>query len=102
MPLLLDKSRREIMKRFFLVILAIFVTLTAMAEQLISPDGNLVMTFRLAEGGKPTYSLTYKGKEVVKPSALGFEFVDNAYKTYGFHDSKPERPIMAEPCTMPL
>lgn len=81
------------MKRFFLVILAIFVTLTAMAEQLISPDGNLVMTFRLAEGGKPTYSLTYKGKEVVKPSALGFEFVDNAYKTYGFHDSKPERPI---------
>lgn len=81
------------MKRFFLVILAIFVTLTAMAEQLISPDGNLVMTFRLAEGGKPYYSLTYKGKEVVKPSALGFEFVDNAYKTYGFHDSKPERPI---------
>lgn len=81
------------MKRFFLVILAIFVALTAMAEQLISPDGNLVMTFRLAEGGKPTYSLNYKGKEVVKPSALGFEFVDNAYKTYGFHDSKPERPI---------
>lgn len=81
------------MKRFFLVILAIFVALTAMAEQLISPDGNLVMTFRLAEGGKPTYSLTYKSKEVVRPSALGFEFVDNAYKTYGFHDSKPERAI---------
>ena len=80
------------MKRFFLTITAMFVALTAMAEQLTSPDGNLVMTFRLAEGGKPTYSLTYKGKTVVKPSALGFDFVDNAYHNYGHYDEVVPRP----------
>lgn len=81
------------MKRFFLTITAMFVALTAMSEQLTSPDGNLVMTFRLADGGKPTYSLTYKGKTVVKPSALGFEFVDNAYHNYGHYDEVVSRPI---------
>ncbi len=81
------------MKRFFLTITTMFVALTAMAEQLTSPDGNLVMTFRLADGGKPTYSLTYKGKTVVKPSALGFEFVDNAYHNYGHYDEVVSRPI---------
>ncbi|MBQ5647933.1 MAG: glycoside hydrolase family 97 N-terminal domain-containing protein, partial [Alistipes sp.] len=59
------------MKKIVLTLFAMFVALTAMAEQLASPDGNLVMTFHLAEGGKPTYSLSYKGKTVVKPSALG-------------------------------
>ena len=81
------------MKKLVLTLFAMFVALTVMAEQLTSPDGNLVMTFRLAEGGKPTYSLTYKGKEVVKPSALGFEFVDNAYRTYGHYDQVVSRPV---------
>ncbi len=81
------------MKRFLLTITAMFVALTTMAEQLTSPDGNLVMTFRLTEGGKPTYSLTYKGKEVVKTSALGFEFVDNAYHNYGHYDEVVPRPV---------
>ena len=81
------------MKRIFLTILTMFVALTAMAEQLTSPNGELVMTFRLADGGVPTYTLTYKGKEVVKPSRLGFEFVDNAYATYGSYAVRPERPV---------
>lgn len=81
------------MKKIILTLFAMSVALTAMAEQLTSPDGNLVMTFRLSEGGKPTYSLTYKGKEVVKPSALGFEFVDNAYHNYGHYDQVISRPV---------
>ena len=81
------------MKKIILTLFAMSVALTVMAEQLTSPDGNLVMTFRLSEGGKPTYSLTYKGKEVVKPSALGFEFVDNAYHNYGHYDQIISRPV---------
>jgi len=42
-------------------------------KTLKSPDGNLEMTFSLTNDGAPTYSLTYKGKNVVKPSKLGLE-----------------------------
>ena len=76
-----------------LFIISLFATITASAEVLRSPDGNLEMTFSLSEEGKPTYTLSYKGKEVVKPSHLGFEFVDNAYASYGTYATKPERPI---------
>ena len=75
------------------MVVGVLCALTTFAQKLTSPDGNLVATFHLADGGVPTYTLTYKGKEVVKPSRLGFEFVDNAYQTYGYHDDKPERPI---------
>ena len=41
-----------------------------------SPDGNLVMTFRLSDKGQPVYELSYKGKAVIKPSTLGLELKD--------------------------
>ena len=37
-----------------------------------SPDGNLELEFRLADGGVPTYCLTYKGQVVVEESRMGF------------------------------
>lgn len=43
-------------------------------QELKSPNGNFVMDFSLSKDGKPTYQLKYKGKDVVKPSHLGFEF----------------------------
>ena len=43
------------------------------AQQLLSPDGNLEMNFRLDEKGAPVYDLSYKRKEVIKPSHLGLE-----------------------------
>lgn len=42
-------------------------------QKLTSPDGNLEMTFRLNQEGAPVYELTYKQKEVIKPSTLGLE-----------------------------
>lgn len=81
------------MKKIFLMVVGVLFTLTTFAQTLTSPDGNFVATFRLADGGVPTYTLTYKGKEVVKPSRLGFEFVDNAYATHGTIYKQPERPI---------
>lgn len=42
------------------------------AAELRSPDGNLFMEFTLDEDGAPTYSLKYKGLDVVKPGKLGF------------------------------
>lgn len=41
------------------------------AQDLISPDGNMLMTFTIGDGGVPTYCLSYKQNEVIKPSKLG-------------------------------
>ena len=62
------------MKRVFLTLLTIATALTVSAkETLSSPNGNLTLTFEVGEGGKPMYSLEYKGKTVVLPSAMGLE-----------------------------
>ena len=45
----------------------------ALAEEVKSPNGNLTLTFALQSGGVPSYSLTYKGRDVIKPSTLGLE-----------------------------
>ncbi|MBO7219563.1 MAG: glycoside hydrolase family 97 protein [Alistipes sp.] len=81
------------MKRFILTLAGLLLAVMAMAQTLTSPNGELVMNFSLEKGGVPTYTLTFKGKEVVKPSRLGFEFVDNAYATYGSYAVRPERPV---------
>lgn len=73
--------------------IATMLAISASAQTLSSPDGNLVMTFALTQKGTPTYTLSYKGQEVIRPSALGFEFVDNAYENYGAFYHTPKRPI---------
>jgi hypothetical protein len=42
------------------------------AQELRSPNGNLVMNFSLLTDGTPTYMLAYKNKPVIKQSKLGF------------------------------
>lgn len=43
------------------------------SQQLQSPNGEFVMEFALSEDGTPTYRLSYKGKEIIRPGRLGFE-----------------------------
>ena len=81
------------MKRILTLALLLLAVVVSNGKTLKSPDGNLVMTFELTKSGRPTYELTYKGKQVVAPSALGFEFVDNAYENYGTFYHTPERPV---------
>ena len=62
------------MKKNLLLIAFFCISFIANAQQkLTSPDGNLVMTFRVNKEGAPTYDLIYKGKTVIKPSTLGLE-----------------------------
>ncbi|MDR1544536.1 MAG: glycoside hydrolase family 97 protein [Prevotellaceae bacterium] len=44
---------------------------TRHAAFLKSPDGNFEMRFAILDGGKPSYQLFFKEKEVIKPSTLG-------------------------------
>ena len=83
------------MRKFYVTVLLAFVALSATATSLKSPDGNLELKFELNSKGMPTYSLKYKGVEVVKPSALGFDFVDNAYENYGAFYHTPKRPTFS-------
>lgn len=62
------------MKHLFFATLLFWIGMTSVqAQQLQSPDKQLVMTFSLLADGTPSYTLSYKGKVVIKPSNLGFE-----------------------------
>ena len=62
------------MKRIFLTLLTAVAALTLSAKEVLtSPDGNLTLTFEIGEGGRPLYSLSYKGQDVVLPSGMGLE-----------------------------
>ncbi|MFV0138888.1 glycoside hydrolase family 97 protein [Empedobacter falsenii] len=63
------------MKNFkFILGLGIAMMNMVYGQELKSPNGNFVMDFSLSKDGKPTYQLKYKGKDVINPSHLGFEF----------------------------
>ena len=47
------------------------------SQELKSPNDELTMTFSLEDNGVPTYNLTYKNKDVIKPSHLGLELKDD-------------------------
>lgn len=47
------------------------------AEHVTSPDGRLVVDFDLASGGIPTYSVSFAGEQIVKPSHMGFLLADS-------------------------
>lgn len=67
-------------------LLIAFLTLcsagTLAAQTLASPDGQLVLTFGIAEGGIPHYALAYKGSEVIRPSRLGLELRGTGVSEY--------------------
>ena len=64
----------QIMKNWFLSSLfALFFLTLGFSQQLKSPDENLIMAFTLLNDGTPSYSLTYKGKEVIGIFNVGLE-----------------------------
>lgn len=67
------------MKKIVLSLIAFAAFGSAAAiETLTSPDGQIKLTFDLTPEGAPEYSVTYKGKAIVKPSTLGFMLKDDA------------------------
>lgn len=60
------------MKNLSLILMLLCLPASILAQTLTSPNGNLVMKFRLSSEKSPVYSLTYKGKDVIKDSRMGF------------------------------
>ncbi|HQR92845.1 MAG: alpha-glucosidase [Sphingobacteriia bacterium 35-40-8] len=65
------------MKHLILLVCVMFFN-ASIAQQLQSPNKQLTLNFTLLKDGTPTYTLTYKNKEVIKPSKLGFELEKDA------------------------
>ena len=65
----------KIKEKLMIAVLACIPLASNAQEKLMSPDGNLSMTFSLNGEGTPIYELSYKNKEVIKPSKLGLELV---------------------------
>eukprot|EP01133_Synstelium_polycarpum_P013457 gene13457-15859_t len=66
------------------------------AQQISSPDQQLHMKFELSAKGVPTYQLTYKQKQVIKPSTLGIQTKDVPSLMDGFTVSKTEQSTFDE------
>ena len=64
------------MKKIFIATMAMMMALTANAIEQKSPNGNIVVNVDLNAQGTPYYQVTYKGREVIKPSTLGIELAE--------------------------
>ena len=66
---------------------ALLLPLSVAAQTVSSPHGAISVSFSLADGGRPTYEMTYKGRPVVKPSHLGLELAKDKHATKGFAET---------------
>ena len=72
-------------KAALLIVTALLVTsLSATAQSLTSPDGDMKLNFSLSQKGEPTYSLQYKSQDVILPSKLGLTLKDAPALLEGF------------------
>lgn len=73
--------------RTFLSIAALCLfSLAGYAQSVKSPNGNVVLNFSL-DNGRPTYTLTYKDKQVCKPSHLGLELAKEKHASKDFRET---------------
>ena len=74
------------MKKLVYMIMLSLVPLLMYGQTVKSPDGNVVLNFYLQDG-VPTYEMTYKNKNVIKPSHLGLELVKNKHASKGMDET---------------
>jgi hypothetical protein len=72
------------MRSVFLLVCFCFLYYVTVAQELQSPDKQLALRFSIQDGGVPVYTLTYKGKDVIRPSKLGLELKNDTALTKGF------------------
>lgn len=71
------------MKKVLLATMCFLLSMAAFASEVSSPNGVIKVIFKL-NGSVPTYQVYYKGKEVVRPSRLGYELINAQNLLDGF------------------
>ncbi len=69
-----------------LLLFLMLLPAVVMAQTVKSPDGNVTLKFGL-ENGRPFYTLSYKAKEVAKPSYLGLELAKTKHASKGMEET---------------
>lgn len=64
-------------KLFLLPLCGLSLTAAAAPETVTSPDGDIKLNFEVQDG-KPTYWVDFKGKEIIRPSHLGFKLLSDS------------------------
>ncbi len=64
------------MKKSLLLFASLLLATAVWGFEIKSPSENIVVNFTLDGKGTPTYSVSYKGKDVIEPSSMGFKFAD--------------------------
>ena len=78
------KNMKVICTKLACFLLVLFISSTAMAESITSPNGQLQLNFSVNDQGEPVYALFYKGKAVINPSKLGLELKNDPGLMNGF------------------
>ena len=65
------------MKKIAVILVVVLSLFNGYGQKLKSPNETFEMNFSLSKSGEPTYALYLKGKEVIKPSKLGFYIKDD-------------------------
>ena len=68
-----------------LLLALLLFPLTALATEVKSPNGNVALNF-MVEEGRPVYRVTYKGKDVIRPSHLGLELAKDKHASMGMDE----------------
>lgn len=68
------------MKKILVTLVTCIVAfaMTAKGQEMQSPNKQMKVSFYLQDGGIPTYTLSYKGKLIIKPSKMGLELMEEA------------------------
>ncbi len=74
------------MRKTFSAFILGLLPLLATGQTVLSPDGNVKLSFSL-DAGRPTYEMSYKDKAVVKPSRLGLELAKDKHASKGMDET---------------
>ncbi len=69
-----------------MVLLCLMYVVSLNAAEVKSPNGNVALNFSI-EQGRPVYSVTYKGRDVILPSHLGLELAKDKHASRGEHET---------------
>ena len=94
------------MRKLYLFV-ALISVVSINAQSITSPSKNISLDFKLSNDGKPTYSVNYKTKSIVKESALGIELKGTEPLKSGFSIlnqetqsvNSPWNPVLGEKTT---
>ena len=77
----------NVLRRTSVALLCImYYALCVNAAEVKSPNGNIVLNFSV-EQGRPVYSVTYKGRDVILPSHLGLELAKDKHASAQFSET---------------